>query len=152
MQEKVRGLFVAATANRINLLPAEMIRNDLAKPEDEDARRVRIRKHRGVSWVLFIEMGEMIFVVARLDRFPAVLAISSKSPRPRCQPKDRSIQTAAEERGFPRVAGRDQPGCSFQVRPTSRLSVRAELADKSIFSSTRKIILKFEGLKYITAD
>ncbi len=26
MQEKVRGLFVAATANRINLLPAEMIR------------------------------------------------------------------------------------------------------------------------------
>ena len=26
MQEKVRGLFVAATANRIDLLPAEMIR------------------------------------------------------------------------------------------------------------------------------
>jgi SpoVK/Ycf46/Vps4 family AAA+-type ATPase len=26
MQEKARGLFVAATANRINLLPAEMIR------------------------------------------------------------------------------------------------------------------------------
>ncbi len=26
MQEKVRGLFVAATANRINLLPPEMIR------------------------------------------------------------------------------------------------------------------------------
>ena len=26
MQEKTRGLFVAATANRIDLLPAEMIR------------------------------------------------------------------------------------------------------------------------------
>ncbi len=26
MQEKARGLFVAATANRIDLLPAEMIR------------------------------------------------------------------------------------------------------------------------------
>src|ERR1039458_8034374 len=57
----VAGLRPPAHLDPMNLLAFHLLRgDDLAKPEDEDARRVRIRKHRGVSWVLFIEMGEMI--------------------------------------------------------------------------------------------
>jgi AAA+ superfamily predicted ATPase len=58
MQEKARGLFVAATANRIDLLPAEMIRKgrfdevffvDLPR-EDEREEIFRIHlKRRGIS-------------------------------------------------------------------------------------------------------
>jgi len=54
MQEKARGLFVGATANRIDLLPAEMIRKgrfdevffvDLP-PEDERLEIFRVHLHR----------------------------------------------------------------------------------------------------------
>ncbi|MFN8643159.1 MAG: AAA family ATPase [Candidatus Binatia bacterium] len=58
MQEKTRGLFVAATANRIDLLPAEMIRKgrfdevfftDLPNEEERlDIYRIHLRK-RGID-------------------------------------------------------------------------------------------------------
>ncbi len=72
MQEKTRGLFVAATANRIDLLPAEMIRKgrfdevffvDLPQ-EDEQIEIFRIHlKRRG------IEMGG--FDLSKLTQFTA---------------------------------------------------------------------------------
>ncbi len=59
MQEKARGLFVAATANRIDLLPAEMIRKgrfdevffvDLPIPEEQtEIFKIHLNK-RGVNW------------------------------------------------------------------------------------------------------
>src|ERR1035437_4738819 len=57
----VAGLRPATHLDPMNLLAFYLLRvDDLAKPEDEDARCVRIRKHRGVSRVLLIEAGEMI--------------------------------------------------------------------------------------------
>ena len=58
MQEKARGLFVAATANRIDLLPAEMIRKgrfdevffvDLPL-EDEQHRDLQDSPQRAAAW------------------------------------------------------------------------------------------------------
>jgi SpoVK/Ycf46/Vps4 family AAA+-type ATPase len=68
MQEKARGLFVAATANRIDLLPAEMIRKGrfdevffVDMPVDEE--RLEIFKvhlsHRGVDAASF-NLGRLV--------------------------------------------------------------------------------------------
>src|ERR1039457_6150778 len=57
----VAGLRPSTHLDPMNLLAFYLLRiDDLAKPEDEDARRVRVGKHRGVSWVLLIEAGEVI--------------------------------------------------------------------------------------------
>ena len=76
MQEKTRGLFVAATANRIDLLPAEMIRKgrfdevffvDLPL-EDEQIEIFRIHlERRGVDRVE-LQPGATDAVHRRLDR------------------------------------------------------------------------------------
>ncbi len=76
MQEKTRGLFVAATANRIDLLPAEMIRKgrfdevffvDLPL-EDERIEIFKIHlARRGVDLVR-IQPGATDAVHHRLDR------------------------------------------------------------------------------------
>src|ERR1039457_4901385 len=57
----VAGLRPSTDLDSMNFLAFHFLRaDDLAQPEDEDARRVRIRKHRGVPWVLLIEMRQMI--------------------------------------------------------------------------------------------
>ena len=57
----VAGLGPSTDLNPMNSLAFHLLRaDDLAEPEDEDPRRVRIRKHRGVARVLLIEMGQMI--------------------------------------------------------------------------------------------
>jgi hypothetical protein len=54
----VAGLRPSTDLNSMNFLAFHLLRaDDLAKPEDEDTRRVRIRKHRGVPRVLLIEDG-----------------------------------------------------------------------------------------------
>ena len=75
MQEKTRGLFVAATANRIDLLPAEMIRKGrfdevffVDLPSDEE--RIEIfkihLKRRGVDAAAF-HLGATDAIHGRLD-------------------------------------------------------------------------------------
>ena len=56
----VAGLRPSTHLDPMNLLAFLLRIDDLAKPEDEDARRIRVGKYRGVSWVLLIETGEMI--------------------------------------------------------------------------------------------
>jgi hypothetical protein len=54
----IAGLRPSTDLNPMNFLAFHLLRaDDLAKPEDEDTRRVRIRKHRGVPRELLIEMG-----------------------------------------------------------------------------------------------
>ncbi len=68
MQEKTRGLFVAATANRIDLLPAEMIRKgrfdevffvDLPTPEEQTQIFEIHLKRRGVD-VERLQLGQLL--------------------------------------------------------------------------------------------
>jgi hypothetical protein len=57
----VAGLRPSTDLDSMNFLAFHLLRaDDVAEPEDEDARRVRIRKHRGVPRVLLIETGQMI--------------------------------------------------------------------------------------------
>ena len=66
MQEKARGLFVAATANRIDLLPAEMIRKGrfdevffVDLPMDEERLEIfKIHLTAG-AWTLGIDLGQL---------------------------------------------------------------------------------------------
>ena len=69
----------------------------MAKPEDEDTRRIHIRKHRGVSWVLFLETGEMIQIrfgckggitlqIVIADTTGEFAADRGNNPRPRSPP------------------------------------------------------------------
>jgi hypothetical protein len=45
----------------MNFLASHLLRADhLVQPEDEDTRRVHIRKHGCVPWVLLIDMGQTI--------------------------------------------------------------------------------------------
>jgi len=54
----VAGLRLSADLDSMNFLTLHLFRiDDMAKPEDEDARRVRIREHRGVPRVLIVEAG-----------------------------------------------------------------------------------------------
>src|ERR1035441_5583722 len=51
----------SADLDSMNFLAFHLLRAErLAKPEDEDTRGVRIRKHGSVPRVLFVEMGQMI--------------------------------------------------------------------------------------------
>ena len=76
MQEKTRGLFVAATANRIDLLPAEMIRKgrfdevffvDLPSEEEQiEIFKIHL-KRRGIDETAF-RPGSIDAIHRRLDR------------------------------------------------------------------------------------
>jgi len=57
----VAGLRPSTNLNSMNPFSFHLLRADnFAKPEDEDTRRVHIRKHSGVPRVLLIEMRQMI--------------------------------------------------------------------------------------------
>ena len=57
----VSGLRPSTDLNPMNFLAFDLFRDDdLVKAEDEDARRIHIRKHRGVPRELLIEMCQMI--------------------------------------------------------------------------------------------
>ena len=57
----VPGLRPSTDLDSMNFLPSHLLRADhMVKPEDEDTRRVHVRKHRGVPRILLIETGEMI--------------------------------------------------------------------------------------------
>ena len=57
----VAGLRPSTDLDAMNLIAFHLLRgNRLAKPEDEDTRGIRVRKHRGVPRLLLIEMGQMI--------------------------------------------------------------------------------------------
>jgi hypothetical protein len=59
----VAGLRPSTDLDSMNFLAFHLLRIDyMAQPEHEDARRVRIRKHRGVPRVLLIKAGQMIQV------------------------------------------------------------------------------------------
>src|SRR5674476_11149 len=65
----VAGLRPSTDLDSMDFFAFHLLRaEDLAKPEDEDTRRVGIREHRGVPRVLFIEMSQMIRFAPRLDR------------------------------------------------------------------------------------
>src|ERR1035438_3084750 len=54
----VAGLRPSTHLDPMNFLASYLLRADhLVKPEDEDARRVHVRKHCGVPWVLLVDMG-----------------------------------------------------------------------------------------------
>ena len=89
MQEKTRGLFVAATANRIDLLPAEMIRKGrfdevffVDLPLDEERIEIfRIHlKRRGIDPAAFnLDADDAVHRRAG----PARRSNSASSPRSR---------------------------------------------------------------------
>jgi len=57
----VPGLRPSTHLDSMDFLAFHLLRpDDMVEPEDEDTRRVRIRKHRGVPRVLLIETGQMI--------------------------------------------------------------------------------------------
>ena len=56
----VASLRPSTDLNSMNFLAFHLLRaDDLAKPEDEDTRRVRVRQNGGVPRVLLIEMGQL---------------------------------------------------------------------------------------------
>ena len=57
----ISGLGPSADLDSMNFLAFHLLGvDDLAKPEDEDARRVRVSKHCGVAGVLLVETCQVI--------------------------------------------------------------------------------------------
>ena len=57
----VAGLRPSTDFYPMNLLAFHLLRGDhMVQPEDEDTRRVHIRKHGGIARILLIDMGQMV--------------------------------------------------------------------------------------------